>query len=305
MSNKIKKVFNTKPFYFILGALIFGTIGVSAATYFESNAVTYDNTESGLTSTNVQGAIDELYDVCMNPPKAPSETIIENAGLEKDPYECRYFFTGGNPNNYITFNGENAGWRIISVECDGTIKIVKRSSVHYSRFDEDSMRITWDRMPTLNTYLNETYYNELNNMAQSQIVTHTFGIGNVEYNNDDLQNTVNNENGVKWKGNIALPTLSEYLRTNSDSKCKTFASYNRNYSTCYNTTWMLDSYNNWWFLTPGSDNHALYVNGMIDHEVQNIYTGVTRANATPVVYLSSDVKITGGDGFENSPYTIE
>lgn len=93
-----------------------------AETYFPSKDTTYDNTTSGLKSENVQDTIDELYGVCF--PSA-GDQIIEDGSLEKDPYECRYFFTGANPNNYITFNGETAGWRIISVECDGTIKIMK------------------------------------------------------------------------------------------------------------------------------------------------------------------------------------
>ena len=58
---QIKKIFKNRIFIFILGGLIFGTVGVYAATYFPSNNVTYDNSESGLTSTDVQGAIDELY----------------------------------------------------------------------------------------------------------------------------------------------------------------------------------------------------------------------------------------------------
>lgn len=46
---------------FILGIIISGS-GVYAATIlFNSNIVSYDNTSSGLTSTNVQAAIDELY----------------------------------------------------------------------------------------------------------------------------------------------------------------------------------------------------------------------------------------------------
>ena len=61
MTEKIKKLLKNRIFIFVLAALLFGTIGVSAATYFPSNDVTYDNTESGLESMNVQGAIDELY----------------------------------------------------------------------------------------------------------------------------------------------------------------------------------------------------------------------------------------------------
>ena len=144
MKEKIKKIiFGYLP-GFITGLIVCGSISVIAATYFPSNDVTYDNKESGLTSTNVQGAIDELYTECTTIPAG--DQIIENAGLEKDPYECRYFFTGANPNNYITFNDETAGWRIISVECDGTIKIIKNDNIEdgYS-WDSSNGSNVWDR----------------------------------------------------------------------------------------------------------------------------------------------------------------
>ncbi len=64
MKNKVKKIFNNKIFTFILGGIVFSSISVIAATYFPSGDVTYDNTASGLQSTNVQGAIDELYNSC-------------------------------------------------------------------------------------------------------------------------------------------------------------------------------------------------------------------------------------------------
>lgn len=46
---------------FILGGIVFGTIGVYAATTLLSQSVYYDNTTSGASSTNVQDALDELY----------------------------------------------------------------------------------------------------------------------------------------------------------------------------------------------------------------------------------------------------
>ena len=36
---------------------------------------------------------------------------------------------GPNPNNYVTFNNEEAGWRIISINSDGTIKIMRTESI--------------------------------------------------------------------------------------------------------------------------------------------------------------------------------
>ncbi len=61
---KLKKIFNSKIFIFIFGGLLFSTVSVYAITYFPSNQVTYDNSSSKLNSTNVQGAIDELYNTC-------------------------------------------------------------------------------------------------------------------------------------------------------------------------------------------------------------------------------------------------
>ena len=64
MKDKIKKVFKSRIFLCILTALLTGTVSVYAVTYFPSNQVTYDNKTSGLKSSDVQGAIDELYNTC-------------------------------------------------------------------------------------------------------------------------------------------------------------------------------------------------------------------------------------------------
>ena len=60
----VKRLFKSKIFLCILTVLITGTVSVYAITYFPSNQVTYDNRTSGLKSSDVQGAIDELYNTC-------------------------------------------------------------------------------------------------------------------------------------------------------------------------------------------------------------------------------------------------
>ena len=298
MKEKTKEFLKKYLIGFILGFVSVGIVAVYAETYFPSNDVTYDNTESGLSSTDVQGAIDELYGVCTKEPPA-GEQIIEDAGLEKDPYECRYFFTGANPNNYITFNGEEAGWRIISVECDGTIKIIKISNIGYRAWDTSGSygNNNWARPASLNTYLNGTYYNGLNSTAKSQIVAKNFSIGAVMRNND-LLSQVNDENSVIWTGKIALPTLSEYLRTNSNINCKTSYSYN----TCKNTTWMYNN-TNWWTLSPEVDSSYriidIWSEGLIDSSSAN----VTNYTVYPALYLSSEVTLTGS-GTKSDPYVV-
>ena len=309
MKEKTKQFLKKYLIGFILGIISACTISVIAATYFPSKDVTYDNTASGLESTNVQGAIDELYGVCF-PPKA-GDQIIEDQPLEKDPYECRYFFTGANPNNYVTFNGETAGWRIISVGCDGTIKIMKTANINTgnSLAWDSSNSNNWARPASLNTYLNGTYLNSLSSEAQGQIVASDYSIGAVTYNNNDLAGQVNAENSTTWNGKIALPTLSEYLRTNSNSNCKTFSTYNNNSNTCRNTTWMYYSSNYWWTLSPNSDDSYRVFRVDSNGYVDNYGYGYAGASFTgfavrPAITLSSEVQITGGIGTESDPYTI-
>ncbi len=58
-------------------------------------------------------------------------------GLYKDTYETnRYIYRGANPDNYITFNNEL--WRIISIENDNTLKIIRNESIGNMPYDTDN-----------------------------------------------------------------------------------------------------------------------------------------------------------------------
>ena len=66
---------------------------------------------------------------------------MSSKGLAIDTTDTgRYYYKGANPNNYITFNGENAGWRIVSIETDGTIKIVRNTSIGSMSWDATENR---------------------------------------------------------------------------------------------------------------------------------------------------------------------
>ena len=73
--------------------------------------------------------------------------VDEGDGLYKDIYEDgRYFYKGTNPNNYITFNNET--WRILSVETDGSLKIIRKQSIGVRVWDEsggENGSNEWDR----------------------------------------------------------------------------------------------------------------------------------------------------------------
>ena len=295
-----KNYIKTNIIGFVIAITIVSGFVVYAAVTFPSKDVTYENGTSGLESTNVQGAIDELYAECTKEPTT-GEQIIENAQLEKDPYECRYFFTGTNPNNYITFNNENAEWRIMSVGCDGTIKIMKNNSIGEMAFDSYGSS-DWSKPVTLNTYLNGDYFKSLSSEAQSQIVDSNFGIGIIIRDNNDLAEQVSDENDTIWTGKIAIPTISEYLRTNSNKNdCETIKLNSNNTDTCKTTNWMyLNS--KWWTLSYSGNGSNYYSN---QNGYFNYGSGFGVTGIRPTLSLTSDIKITGGDGSQNNPYTIE
>ncbi len=308
MKEKLKK---NNLFCFTLGLIIAGTVSVTAATFFPSNNVTYDNTESGLNSTDVQGAIDELYNAC-KVPEAGGNGILEKVdivtsgdGLYEDEYEDgRFIFKGGNPNNYVTFNNEQAGWRIISVESDKTIKIMRTVSIGNQYWDRSGSNNNWANA-SLNTYLNSTYLNnQLNETAKNQIVASNFSIGEVVMYEDNMSTQVSDENSNKWYGKIALPTLSEYIRTNNNkSRCGTFSLIYDNYSRCVNTGWMNNN-DDWWTLTPRYNNSTVF-NVNSSGRIYDNYGNHDTYVVCPTLYLSSEVQIIGGDGTQSNPYRIE
>ena len=310
MKEKINKIVLGYLPGFITGIIVCGGVSVIAATYFPSNQVTYENGSSGMQASDVQGAIDELYLTCTaeKVDVGGTDVIVVNSGdgLYADEYEKgKYTYKGANPNNYVTFNNETAGWRIISINSDGTIKIMRDADINTSNnlAWDSSVSNNWNRPASLNTYLNSTYYNGLNSTAQSQIVEGTYYAGVVTIENNDIQDQISDEKAVTSKVKVALPTLSEYYRANSNKEqCGTFSLNNGNYSTCKNSDWMFNS-DYWWTLSPTSGTGTVfYVYN--DGSVDNYDAFITNFAVRPAITLSSEVKITGGIGTESDPFQL-
>ena len=233
----------------------------------------------------------------------PVEIVDSGDGLYEDEYESgRYVYKGANPNNYIEFdNGEV--WRIIAKEADGTYKILKNDLLSNQAWDTSNSN-NWARPATLNTYLNGEYYNGLDSSIKDNIESHTWGIGAVTYNNDDLSAQIASEQGTTWSGNIGLIAHSDYLRANSDmTNCGTDKTNAENYETCRNTDWMYISGSYWWTISPGADNsYSVWFvadDGSLDISAANASDLAPR----PAAYLKSDITLSGSGTLED-PYKI-
>ena len=222
-------------------------------------------------------------------------------GLYTDEYEAgRYFYKGANPNNYITFNDET--WRIMSIDSDGSIKIIRNGSIGNRVWDDSSFlgNNNWARPASLNTYLNSTYLSTITT-NQDKIIPHTWSIGSTNYHNNDLVNQINSENSITWNGKVGMMTASEYLRANTNkASCGTDKLNFENRSICSTTNWMLNvasSDSDSWTITAGGNIGLTAVAELYGRNNYQFRGGLsnTAANSslgvTPALYLSSDITL--------------
>ena len=231
------------------------------------------------------------------------DVVTSGDGLYQDTYEeGRYIYKGADPNNYITFSGET--WRIISVESDNTIKIMRNESIGDMVWDDTNSN-NWARPATLNTYLNETYLLTLSN--SDKVVSHNYSIGEVTYDNNDLADQINDENGTIWNGKVGLITASEYLRANSNTaQCETFSLNNYDPSTCCDTNWIFNAVGSSY---PQTISPVASIANQVfaDDGYGSLYGGDANygpgAGVVPVLYLSSDITLSG-TGLETDSFVI-
>ncbi len=250
------------------------------------------------------------------------ELVTTGDGLYADEYESgRYFYKGADPDNYITFNNET--WRIISVENDGTIKIIytdRASGVGSGGNGWDGTRSNnWDRPSDIKTYLNGNYLATITT-NQEKIISHTWSIGGVTPDNNDLVGQINAENELQSQtANVGLITVSEYLRANPNKEqCGSIQLNNTNNNICLSTNWINtiiysgDGYQYMWTISKSSQNNTgVYdiTNSNTDSDsgiinVNNYIDDVDGRTLTyPSVYLTSDITLSG-TGTQSDPYII-
>ncbi len=305
MKEKIKK----NLIGFIIGVITAFSISVIAATYFPSNQTTYDNSVSGLQSTNVQDAIDELYGVCF-PPKG-SDTItdllpINPDELYKDEHgDIRYY--GANPNNYVLFNNEL--WRILGV-IDGKIKIIRSSSIGSYAWASNNSN-NWNNS-SLKSYLRE-YYNSIDGTYKNMISEETYYLGGSTSSNYTTLTASGYYNAERdssqvYSGNPASTTQYIGLMYPSDygyaagSSCLSTALYSYRDS-CKNSDYLSIGVNEWLQAPNASNSHdAANLNGsgfVYADDYVTLYFAVR-----PVLYLTSETQITGGDGSSTNPFEL-
>ena len=250
--------------------------------------------------------------------------------LYKDEYgNIRYY--GKNPNNYVSFNNET--WRIIGV-VDGKIKLIRNAILTPVTTDKGvtigtSSGFYWNKVQqtgknynnwegsTLQNYLNGTYYNSIGNTYQNMIEESTFYLGGATGDNyrtltssgyyqaerDSTQVYSGNPGSTKQKIGLMYPSDYGYAAGES---CQSTA-LNKYSSSCKNTDYLwLNNGKHEWLQVPNASYNAiaanLYSDGSVFGSGDSVFS-IARA-VRPVLYLKSQIRITGGDGSINNKFTL-
>ena len=245
--------------------------------------------------------------------------------------------------NYVTFNNEKAGWRIIglvnvlviqpngSKQVEQRLKII-RDKPNTKEWDSGNVN-DWTQASLMKDFNDTTgeYYQTLTEdaigMIDKNIIWNLGGISDSEYSSLKANEFYKKERGTTGGG--AAPTTTEWpmpdggtytpgkalvgLMYPSDygygvggasrDTCLTTALYNYS-NTCADNDWLfLGDYE--WLLSPRSSNslNAFYVRSDGLVSTGILNVGLSCA-VRPVVYLTSKVKISGGTGEHGNPYTL-
>jgi len=306
------------------GAPGVGTITHTAASGITRiNDTTYDITERGTYSfviRNTEG-VEITHSVTINNVLLPllRDLVIARPETVNEPTtSVNWRYQGGNPNNWVTFNGEP--WRIIGVfgsnthgQSENLVKIVRHQSIGNMRIGTSNNWAT----SSLREHLNGTYFNSLNATSRSMIQNVTWRLGSISSMEHPTQGFYDSERGtvaptpaipVTATGNIGLIYPSDYGFSGPTSTCPrnlTPLAFNSS-PQCRDSAWLWMGEGGW-TLTPlrvigntndGNSWHILH-NGNL-----NATPTINTLPVRPSLYLRWDVGVIGGNGSQANPFQI-
>ena len=158
----------------------------------------------------------------------------------------------------------------------------------------------------LNTYLNSTYKNSLSDLRYVQAGM-KWNVGHAGAKNDTqtVSQLEDMEKAYTWTGDIALATKSEYIRAHGNADCSNAKYLYDNYQndTCKTTNYLYKSAYWYWLLSPLSSNAStefLTNVGLVGSNLAYNWYGSVR----PVLYLKSNIKLTGNGTNDENIYRI-
>lgn len=253
--------------------------------------ITYDNDENVSSSNEITVKFKFrknglTYGDTTIKPLSKDDQNNRKDGLYNDFTESgRYFYSGSNPNNDIVFNGEP--YRILAIEPDGRIKIIKAVSIGQIKWNVE-LSNNW-KSSSLKGYLESTWLPTQSSGQDYKYLSknNEWYIGTISDNSTrDFTKLYGEEKTATAISPIGLISASEFL------KSRYTGSTSLNYSS------------KWWTISPYGSSDALFAQGSIASVSYNVFDGQGSGGVFPVIYLKSSVSLTG-TGTASDPYCIK
>ncbi len=285
----------------IVGLLLSGT-GVYAANTIYSSNVTYDNSNSGLSATNVQDALDETYTRCFPQPKLGDYISLT-------PTTTTYIVKPGSWLETILNPQELNIWRVISINEDGTLDIISEnvSSETISFYGASDYR---------------KYVNTLNTIA-SKYENSNYTIGSRYFGYNGQIETLSSIKGgmppwdcstnescspseIEGGGdmlyerdyNLVKEALGTLEATIAGSNTKTLDYFTASRYYYYSS-------NSYWSFGGRKASLSYDGTGMYDYAANAYESSVDSGYIRPILILKANLKYTEGTGTKNDPYTLD
>ncbi len=196
----------------------------------------------------------------------PYRLVGDNYATTNAPLNTRY------SGEYVYFAGSTTKYRIVSTDANST-KIIAEASLPIGNINFDDTYYEYSPATTLGEYLNTTWYNSLATNYKNMIYSGDF-CGEI-LASDKVQNPVCRTTAEIRNMKVGIPKAGDYF---SSAKATTY-----------------------WTLNRKDDDNI----SCIDNTGTVSYLPFTSTSAViPVVYIDKSVKITGGLGTLDSPFTI-
>ncbi len=262
-----------------------------------------------------------------------SNTYYHDANLANGAGDNSYRFAGASDqvNNYVCFGSSEAScpadnlYRIIGVfdnkvgenQTEQRVKLIKSTSVGNKAWDDSNN--TWSTS-SLNTYLNNDFFNAFDETTKGNIADTTWKIGGntwvnigtqpakTAYQNEVVQpkpgSTSNGE--TEYSAKIGLMYVSDYGFAAAQSAWTRKLSYDSGdgYSNDAVTSvnWMIGATE--WTISRRADNSSNAFLVLNAGDVNSSYVGYNAFAVRPVFYLSSSVNYASGSGSATDPIRV-
>ena len=323
----------------IIGILISESV-VIAETIIEANHIKYSNSKTE--KTNVQDAIDELYELSESLKydntsftaiilknnkvinKEPTlTTSINNSNDESGLYKSTttnsgsptYYFRGNVENNYVNFAGFT--WRIVRINEDGTIRIVMQDGINNNasyQFNSNYNNYTYMY------YTNSQVKSTLESWYQTNIGSKTNLTSKVVSGNYYCEQSKAKYSDSVTSGSATMILYSSYtpdFKCSSDKNGKGVVNanvgllsydevvYAGGYNGQVNNIYYLYNNTYFWTMSPAgfSCSYSCVWRVHAAGYINNDSSFNTIA-VRPVIILTANIKISSGDGSKENPYVL-